>query len=77
MFTVNFNMELTTIKLLAKNNGYSITLIEKHLRKKSQNQVYHQIFISNIDPANVIYRKMNYLGSASGKIASKHLARFL
>lgn len=58
MTNTNYNIEVSIIKTLAINNGYSVNLIDKLLTRKSNNVLTSQLCkLKPIRPDDFVYKK--------------------
>jgi predicted GIY-YIG superfamily endonuclease len=72
MSRTNFNKELTTIKLIAKNNGYSDRLIDKLYRNKIKKIAMKDIYSSQIpEKSTAKWHRIIYLDHFSNKLNKK------
>ena len=66
----NFNKELSTIKEIARNNGYNENLIDSILKKK-QRKLLKKEFYSIKPPKNNNYKLINYSSRISNNVCNK------
>ena len=69
-----YKKELNTIKLIADNNGYNVSLIDDLIKKKDKRMANKLAY--NITPENKNtqrWKKLSYIGKASTKIGNKLL----
>lgn len=70
--SVDYKLELNTIKTIAVNNGYPTHLIDNLLRKKIKNKNMHLIYaINNLDRINKKWVRLSFIGSTTIKITNK------
>jgi hypothetical protein len=68
----HYNKELTTIKQIAKNNGYTHeiidTIVKKHIKKNTHKLIYNGQNTENLKKQEIEYKVINYFGKISEKI---------
>jgi hypothetical protein len=68
----NFNRELSTIKLIAKNNSYDPDIIDRILERKLRKKAYRLVYSGSgrEEKDDRKWGKLNYLGGISEKLKS-------
>jgi len=66
----NFEKELHVIKTIAKNNGYTLDVINKILFKKTYKQNLNHFYAVNENKIEYCYKKLNYIGHISEKLSN-------
>lgn len=65
-----FTKELSTIKQIAKNNGYPVSLVENLLKRKEQQLVNKLLYsIHNKDTQQKKWKRIAYIGKSSVKVS--------